>query len=102
MPTSWRRGAYDSVGYVVVERDGVKHERRLGSEEPTATVNSMLRRSRVRRQEPIPTDTDDESDEDYEYDESATPAVTPMTTPSLAVPSGPPTVRRILVSANLD
>ncbi|RAR00604.1 hypothetical protein DDE82_007175 [Stemphylium lycopersici] len=92
MPTSWRRGAHDSVGYVVVERDGIKHERRLGSEEPTATVNRLLRRSRARRQEPIPTDTNDESEDDYEYDESAAPAITPMTTPSLAVPSGPPTL----------
>jgi hypothetical protein len=90
MPTPWRRGVYDKVDYVVVERDGVLHERELVVEEPTATVD---RQSRIKRQEPSPTNGEYDSDSD-EDDYPEDPAMTAMTTPSLMIPSGTPAVRK--------
>ncbi|KAG9191228.1 hypothetical protein G6011_09316 [Alternaria panax] len=73
MPAPWRRGVYEKVEYVVVERE-------LVEEEPTATVNA-------KRQQPSPADYDSDSDED-DYPEN--PSMTAMTTPSLTIPSGTP------------
>jgi hypothetical protein len=89
MPAPWRRGVYDKVDYVVVERDGVQHERELVVEEPTTTVN---RQPRAKRQEPSPTDADYDSDSD-EDDYPENPTMTAMTTASLTIPSGTPAVR---------
>ncbi|KAI4919618.1 hypothetical protein J4E90_001755 [Alternaria incomplexa] len=84
MPAPWRRGVYDKVDYVVVERDGVENEIELVEDEPTPTLNRL---SRARRQEPSPTDGDYDSDsDDDDYPEN--PTMTPMTTPSLMIPSG--------------
>jgi hypothetical protein len=93
MPTPWRRGTYEKVEYVVVERDGARVEVKIGSEEPTATINRMLRRSHARRQYPSPTDADYESDDD-EDDNLASRTTMTTTIPTIAIPSGPPAVRR--------
>ncbi|CAN9197265.1 unnamed protein product [Alternaria alternata] len=82
MPAPWRRGVYEKVEYVVVERDGVQYERGLAGEEPTATVNA-------KRDEPSPTDADYDSDSD-EDDYPEKPNMTAMTTASLTIPTGTP------------
>jgi hypothetical protein len=89
MPAPWRRGVYDKVDFVVVERDGVENEIELVTEEPTPTLDRL---SRERRQEPSPTDGDYDSDSD-EDDYPENPTMTPMTTPSLTMPSKTPAVR---------
>lgn len=86
MPAPWRRGVYEKVEYVVVERDGVQNERGLAGEEPTATVNA-------KRDEPSPTDADYDSDSD-EDDYPEKPNTTAMTTASLTIPTGTPAVRK--------
>lgn len=73
MPNSWRRGVYDRVEYVVVERNGVKEERQLGRPEveaPTTTISQLLRGSYTKRQAPSPTEADDDSDDDDDDNES--------------------------------
>lgn len=96
MPNPRRRGVYERVEYVVVERDGKRDEVQFGgiqAEEPTATVDRILRRSYTRRQQPSPTDVDyDTDDEDDFLDPEQTRTTT--TTPTLTIPSGPPAVRR--------
>jgi hypothetical protein len=90
MPAPWRRGVYEKVEYVVVERDSVKQEDELVAEKPTATTN---RPPRVRRQDPSPTDGDYDSDSD-EDDYAENPTMTAMTTPSLTIPSRAPEVKK--------
>lgn len=98
MPAPWRRGVYDKVDYVVVERDGVENEIELVEDEPTPTLNRL---SRARRQEPSPTDGDYDSDsDDDDYPEK--PTMTPMTTPSLMIPSGSAAVSGIAPKYGLD
>lgn len=95
MPAPRRRGVYDTVKYVVVETDGLRDEAQPGGielEEPTATVDQILRRSFTRRQVPSPTDADYESDDDD--DDHATTTRTTPTIPTLTMPSGAPPVRR--------
>ncbi|EMD87995.1 hypothetical protein COCC4DRAFT_42060 [Bipolaris maydis ATCC 48331] len=88
MPATRLLGVYNRVGYVVVDKDGVKHERRLQSEEPMATINRILGRSRSRRQQPQPkpnpNDTDSESEDD-EFEYSAPPSTS---TPSIGLSPG--------------
>jgi hypothetical protein len=100
MPTPWRRGVYDKVEYVVVERDGVREEGETVSEEPTATINRILRRSHVRRGYPSPTDVDYESD-DNKDDDLASKATMTTTIPTIVIPSGPPAVRKPSQLANV-
>ncbi|KAL6709086.1 hypothetical protein ACN47E_001902 [Coniothyrium glycines] len=101
MPAPWRRGVYGSVEYVVVERDGVKEERRqFDGEEAvpvTATTSQSLRGSYTKRQQPSPTRTrsqrDDDDDDDDDYDRPLIPLSTPLlptSTANAAVASGVP------------
>ncbi|KAF1943756.1 hypothetical protein EJ02DRAFT_399755 [Clathrospora elynae] len=92
MPAQWRRGVYDKVEYIVVERDGVKDEGQFGVEQPTATVDRILRRSEARRQVPTPTNMAYESDSGSD-DENHHPATRKaVTTPTLAMPSASATL----------
>jgi len=95
MPASWRRGIYEKVRYVIVERDGTKEERQVDGIEgtlPTATVPRPSQRSYTRRQEPGPTDVDDDSDD--EDDLPLMPLSTPPPTTSIApLTSGSEAVR---------
>jgi hypothetical protein len=101
MPAPWRRGAYDQVNYVVVERDGARDDGKSGSEEPTATINRMLRRSHARRQYPSPTDVDYKSDDEEDDDIPSQTTISTMI-PTIAIPSGPPAVRRAYQLADID
>ncbi|KAH7370971.1 hypothetical protein BKA66DRAFT_424818 [Pyrenochaeta sp. MPI-SDFR-AT-0127] len=89
MPAPRRRGGYDRVEYVVVERDGATNEDQLDdieAEQPTATVKQLLRRSYARRQTAdVDYDTDDEDD----FFTTETTGTT-ETSPTLTIPSGPP------------
>ncbi|CAO2655356.1 Nn.00g104200.m01.CDS01 [Neocucurbitaria sp. VM-36] len=85
MPAPRRRGVYDRVEYIVVERDDVKVEGQVGDidlEEPTATVDQHLRRSFTRRQAPSPTDVDYESDDEDDYYTTTRPTLTAPTGPA--------------------
>jgi hypothetical protein len=92
MPTSWRRGGYEKVEYVVVERDGTTDERQ-SSEQPLAAVNQMLRRSQAKRYMPDSMDMDGTDNAQNGYPPSQ--ATTLLPTPTLAMPeaTGIPTVR---------
>lgn len=82
---------FDRIGYVVIDKDGVKHKRRLQAEEPLATVNRVLRQSRgprQRRGSSHEADSDSEDDEHY-----SSPVLSPSTSPS----SSSPSVRRPLL-----
>lgn len=94
MPAPRRRGVYEKVEYVVVEREGASDDEGpsggIELEEPTATVNRILRRSYTRRQEPVSTDADYDSDDE----DDDLPTSTISTAPTPTNPSGPPAVRR--------
>jgi hypothetical protein len=100
MSTPWRRGAYDKVEYVVVGTDGARDGGNTVSEEPTATINRMLRKSHIRREYQSPTDADYESDDD-EDDHLASKTTVTTLIPTIAIPSGPPAVRRTLQLAHI-
>jgi hypothetical protein len=100
MPTPWRRGVYDKVEYVVVARDGARDGEDTVSEEPTATINRMLRKSHTKREHSSPMDADYESDGD-EDDDLASKTTIAVMIPTIAIPSGPPAVRRTLQLARI-
>jgi hypothetical protein len=100
-PAPWRRGVYDQVDYVVVKKDGARDDENSGSEEPTATINRMLRRSHARRQYPSPTDVYYGSDDDEDDDIPSQTTINTMI-PTIAIPSGPPAVRRTYQLADID
>jgi hypothetical protein len=106
MPTPWRRGVYDKVEFVVVEKDCVSDRGKTVSEEPTATINRMLRRSHARREYPSPTDAGYDSDDDESGDltSKASMSKATMTTmiPTIAFPSGPPVVSGAYQLAGVD
>lgn len=94
MPAPQRRGAYETVEYVVVERDDSLGVARVGSPEkeaPATTVDRILRRSYMRRQASATTDADDSDDDD---DYTSTPKTT-RTTSVLPSTTGPQTVRKL-------
>lgn len=73
MPVPWRRGIYDKVDYVVVERDGVEEVQRLGDPEveaTTTTTSEPLRASYARRQAPTSAAGDDIDDDDDDHNHS--------------------------------
>lgn len=100
MPASWRRGIYEKVEYVFVERDGVVEKRQIGNpevEEATATTSQPLRASYTRRQAPSPTEVDTDSDDDDDNDISS--SLIPRTTiTSAAIESAPSPVRHYAAS----
>jgi hypothetical protein len=91
MPVSRRRG--DRVDYVVVERDAVDGGRQavgIDMGNPTPTRSRVSRRTRVRRQAPIPTEIDSDAESDLEdlLEDVPTP-----TSRAFTIPSATPAVR---------
>lgn len=99
MPAQWRRGAYDRVDYVVVERDGVEEEDQIESEEPAATVDRLLRASHAKRQDlgDFDESPDSDSDDDDHHQRQIQP---PMITPSPTLPN--PASPTVVITMTLD
>jgi hypothetical protein len=88
MLTPGRRGVYEKVDYVVVERDGATEEIQL-AEQPSATVDQILRTPQAIRQRDYGNGSDDENDD------PGIPLMTMLPSPTIPMPAatGFPTVR---------
>jgi hypothetical protein len=95
MPTPWRRGGYEKVEYVVVERDGATDEKE-SSEQPPVTVDRVLRRSQAKRYMPDSIVLDDTDNAQDVYPPTQATTVSPTPTLAMPVATGIPTVRLTL------